>query len=143
MRRVLLLMKNKIWIYFIAFFVECLMFSGGQVIFSFSNKYVANAALAKSMNLFFIAISLRVIQFIMMVAIYPICVYLVNAAVYKTLNDVKYTMFLHLQKLPKAFFEDLIQNLLFAITPLEALLLSVTSFKISAPEYFIPVLLNN
>lgn len=106
MRRVLLLMKSKIWIYFIAFFVQCLMYSGGQVIISFSNKYVANAALSKSMNIFLIAITLRIIQFVMMVAIYPICNYFVNVAVYRTLNDVKYNMFLHIQNLPKTFFDN-------------------------------------
>lgn len=103
--RMILLMRKRAWIYFMALIISSAANSGFNITLAFVNKELVNSAASGHIKQLNYIVVPAVIAFILICGIFPLFIFVKTFAIRKTMTELKSELFAHISNLPIDYFQ--------------------------------------
>lgn len=103
--RLLSMMRSRLPLYIVLTLLSSSVYSVHQILISFINKDMINAAVGKDTALLTRAILMAVAALVLACILDPLFVYFKERTIKKTINNIRLEVFSHVERLPAAYFE--------------------------------------
>jgi ABC-type multidrug transport system fused ATPase/permease subunit len=103
--RMISLMKNKKWLYFLALILGCGINSISNILSALVNKNMINAAESGNVDFMIKGIALAIVAFSIGAIVFPICIYIKVRIIKHVVCDIRLDVFNHIEHLPIAYYD--------------------------------------